>query len=332
VCWDPRLAEHGWPTARATAQMPWRRGRANLRYRGVMDEWPALPYEDWRPTRDTLHMYTQVVGKLRLARSPFEPQWANVPLYLTARGLTTSPVPVGLRTFDAEFDLFDHVLVIRTSEGGVERVPLGGAVAGFHGAVMAALGRLGAPVAISELPSEVPDPIPFPEDRTHAAYEPEPAHRFWQVLSRVDVVMKRHRARFRGRTTPVHFFWGSFDLANVRYSGRAATPPPGAGTIMRYSEDAEQICCGFWPGDQRTPMSAFFAYGYPSPPSIEEAHPRPEAARWVEEAGLFMLTYDAVRSLPDPAAAILDFLDSTYEACASRLGWPDLLTHREDEP
>jgi hypothetical protein len=197
---------------------------------------------------------------------------------------------------------------------------------------MEALRGLGLPVSVSELPSEIPDPIPFPLDRTHHTYDGAQAHRFWQVLSRVDVVLKRHHARFRGRTSPVHFFWGSFDLANTRYSGRPASPPPGAGTIMRYSEDAEQICAGFWPGDQRTPFPALFAYAYPRPDGIERSTPRPDAARWVEEAGLFVLPYDAVRAAPDPARAILDFLDSTYDACAARMGWSADLVSVEQPP
>jgi hypothetical protein len=152
-------------------------------------------------------------------------------------------------------------------------------------------------------------------------YDGEQAHRFWTVLTRVDVVMKRHRAQFRGKTSPVHFFWGSFDLANTRFSGRPASPPPGVDTILRHSDDAEQICAGFWPGDRRTPFAAFFAYGYPRPQGIELAHPRPDAARWVDEAGLFLLPYDAVREAPEPARAVLEFLTSTYDACAARLGW-----------
>lgn len=287
----------------------------------MTDDWPDLPYEAWRPTRDTLHLYTQVVGKLRLALSPFEPQWANVPLFLTARGLTTTPIPFGHRTFDAEFDLFDHVLVIRVSDGGAARVPLRGAVADFYRAVMDALEGLGVSVTVSELPSELADPIPFPLDRTHDAYDGARAHRFWQVLARVDVVMKRHRASFRGKASPVSFFWGSFDLACTRFSGRSASPPPGAGTIMRYSDDAELICAGFWPGDPRTPYPAFFAYGYPRPEGIELDQPRPAGARWVEEAGLFLLPYEAVRGEPDPAGAALEFLASTYDVCAARMGW-----------
>jgi Family of unknown function (DUF5996) len=298
-----------------------------------MERWPDLPYEEWQPTRDTLHLYTQVIGKLRLALSPFEPQWANVPLYLTARGLTTSPVPIDSRTFDAELDLFDHVLVVRTSDGGLARVPLRGqAVAEFYREVMESLSALGAVVRVSELPSEIPDPIPFPEDQVHHSYDGAQAHRFWQVLSQVDVVMKRHRARFRGRTSPVHFFWGSFDLANTRFSGRPATPPPGTDTIMRLSEDAEQICAGFWPGDPRVPFPAFFAYAYPKPDGIERAEPRPEPARWVDEAGLFLLPYDDVRRASDPAGSILEFLGSTYDACAARLGWSADLVSDEPAP
>ena len=221
-----------------------------------MDDWPALPYDDWRDTRDTLHMYTQIVGKIRLALSPFEPQWANVPLYVTARGLTTSPVPDGLRTFDVEFDLVDHRLVVRASDGGVEQLPLRPrAVADFYEDVMGALGRLGIDVTISPGPSEVPDPIPFAEDRVHHSYEPADAKRFFHVLSQVDVVLKEHRSRFNGKAPPVHFFWGSFDLVGTRFSGRPVTPPPEAGTIERYGGDAEQICGGFWPGHPGFPSA-----------------------------------------------------------------------------
>ena len=297
-----------------------------------MDDWPALPYDDWRDTRDTFHMYTQVVGKIRLALSPFEPQWSNVPLYVTARGLTTSPVPDGLRTFDAEFDLVDHRLVLRTNDGGVEQLPLRPlAVADFYQEVMDALARLGIDVTISPGPSEVPDPIPFAEDRTHHAYEPADAKRFFHVLSRVDVVFKEHRARFAGKTPPVHFFWGSFDLAVTRFSGRPVTPPPGAGTIMRYGGDAEQICAGFWPGQDAFRAAAFFAYAYPKPDGIASDAIEPEGAGWNADLGEFLFPYDAMRSAPDPVRALLDFLESTYDTCAARMGWsPDLI--RGDEP
>jgi hypothetical protein len=268
-------------------------------------------------------MYTQVVGKLRVARSPFEPQWANVGLYLTPRGLTTSAIPHGLASFDAEFDFIDHALVLRASNGAVERIPLSGQdVADFYRQVMEALQRLGMPVAVTELPQEVPDPIPFREDRVHHTYDPVSARRFWEVLSRIDIIMKRHRARFWGKTSPVHFFWGSFDLATTRFSGRPATPPEGAGTIMRYAEDAEQIAVGFWAGDDRMPFPAFYVYGYPKPNGCDGVVCRPDSASWIEEAGLFVLRYDAVREARDPEQAIAEFLDSTYEACAELMGWP----------
>lgn len=252
---------------------------------GVASEWPALPYADWQATRDTLHMYTQVIGKLRLALSPFEPGWANVPLYVTARGLTTSPVPIGLRSFDAELDLHDHALVLRTDDGRVERRPLGGAVADFYGDVMDALRRMQIDVSISVLPSEVPDPIPFPEDRTHATYDPAQVERFHRTLSIVDLVMKEHRAQFRGRTSPVHFFWGTFDLALTRYSGRLVEPLKVPNPIMHFGTDAELICAGWWPGDHRlaSPRSSpTHSRRHPASTRCRSGHPRRPGARMRE--------------------------------------------------
>jgi Family of unknown function (DUF5996) len=293
-------------------------------------DWPALPYDDWRETRDTLHMYTQVIGKLRLALSPFEPQWANVPLYVTARGLTTSPVPLGLRTFDAEFDFVDHQLVLRTSDRGIEQLPLRPQpVADFYGDVMGALAGLGFDVTISPGPSEVPDPIPFAEDRTHHSYDAEQVNRFFRVLAPADVVLKEHRSRFRGKAPPVQFFWGSFDLVATRFSGRPLTPPADADTITRYGGDAEQICGGFWPGHPKFASPAFFAYGYPKPPGIEQAAITPADAGWNDDLGEFIFPYDAMRTLPDPRRALLDFLETTYDACAQHLGWSPELTQVE---
>jgi len=289
-------------------------------------EWPSLPYEEWRDTRDTLHMYTQVIGKLRLALSPFEPQWANVPLYLTARGLTTTPIPFGSRTFDAEFDLIDHALVLRTGDGGVERRALGGAVADFYHDVMGALERLDVDVAVSVLPSEVAHPIPFPDDRTHSTYEPALANRFFRVLSLADRLAKAHRAGFRGRTSPVQFFWGTFDLALIR-SGRAmAAPPPESGVIRHFGLDAEVICTGWWPGDERVPHPAFYAYGFPKPDGIEGATIQPGAAQWIDALGEFILPYEDVRTLPDPGHRVLEFFRTTYESAATRMGWDPELT------
>ncbi len=293
-----------------------------------MNEWPALPYPEWRATRDTLHMYSQVLGKLRLALSPFEPEWGNVALYVTARGLTTSPIPVGLRTFDAELDLLGHVLLLRGSDGRIEQRPLGGSVAEFYRDVMAALRRMDVDVSISTTPSEVSNPIPFPDDHTHDTYDSQHAARFFDVLSKVAAVMNEHRAHFRGRSTPVHFFWGSFDLALSRFSGRPAEPAPGSGVIARLGADAEQICAGWWPGDERVPYPASYAYAYPAPDGIEKIPVQPSGAAW-NPIGEFLLPYETARQADDPRRAILDFLGSTYAGAASLLGWDSELTHVE---
>jgi hypothetical protein len=295
-----------------------------------MEAWPALPYEQWRDTRDTLHMYTQVIGKLRLALSPPEPQWANVPLYVTARGLTTSPVPFGTRTFDVEFDLVDHQVTLRTSDGGIELIALSPRpVADFYRDVVQGLTRLGIDVAISPIPSEVPDPIPFADDRMHRSYDDQEVRRFFQILSNVDLVFKEHRAGFWGRSTQVQFFWGTFDLALTRFSGRPATPPEGAGIIYRRGADAEQICAGFWPGHESFRQPAFFAYAYPKPEGIQEMSIGPDGAGWDEKLGEFILPYDVARGAADPRVAIQSFLDSTYSAAATAAGWSTDLVRME---
>ena len=291
-----------------------------------MSDWPELPYERWRDTEQTLHRYLQVVGKLRLALSPAEPEWGQVPLYLTARGLTTSPLPHPDGVFDVEVDLVDHLVSIRTARGVVEGLPLEPrSVADFYAELLAALARAGVPVEISPLAVEIPDPIPYPEDRDHASYDPEWAARFHQVLLLVDAVLKEHRGRFRGKTSRVSFFWGSGDLAYSRFSGRLVDPPLDAGTIMRGAHDAEQACAGFWPGDDTYPRPAFFAYTWPKPAGIETAELEPDGASWDGELGEFVLPYEAVRTAPEPRRSLLAFLDSTYRAGASRAGWaPEL--------
>lgn len=296
-----------------------------------MDEWLPLPYGEWQKTRDTLHLYTQIVGSLRLVLAPFEPHWMNVPLYLTSRGLTTSPMPVGSRTLDAEIDFIDSELIFRTSDGGTERRALGGAVADLFADVQRALRRLDVEAALPAGPSELPDPIPFAQDRTHDVYDPAQALRFWRVLARVDTVLKEHRAAFFGKCPPVSFFWGSFDLAVVRVGTRRVTPRAGAGTIERFVATAEQICAGWWPGDARYPDPAFYAYASPKPAGIERAAIRPAGAAWNTSIGEFLLPYAAVSASADPQAAILDFLRSTYDVGATLLGWPDGLT-RFDVP
>jgi hypothetical protein len=282
--------------------------------------WPELPYEAWRDTRDTLHMELQVVGKIRLALAPFEPEWSNVPLYVTARGLTTSPLRHGSgEIFDLDVDLHDHRVRVRTGAGRVEEIELRARpVAEFYEELMGALERADVPVEISPKPSEVPDPIPFPDDTTHAAYDAGWAHRFWRALASIDAVMKEHRAPFRGRSTPVQFFWGTFDLALTRYNGRPAEPH-GDDEIMRRSTDAEQICVGWWPGDQRVPAPSFFAYAYPKPDGIEHE------PGWDDAMGLIRLPYDDVRTAADPRRALLDFLERTYEAGARLARWDEAL-------
>ncbi len=286
------------------------------------DVWLEIPFDAWRETKDTLHMYTQVVGKLRLALSPPEPQWAHVTLYVTARGLTTGPMRSDRRIFQVDFDFVDHVLSIATSDGGLRRIPLvPRTVADFYGLVMEDLHSVGVDAKITTLPTEVPDPIPFPDDTVHAAYDAASINRFWRVLAQVDAVLREYRAPFLGRSTPVHFFWGTFDLACARYSGRPAEPPADAGLIHRRSADAEQACVGFWPGNDGFPEPAFFAYTYPKPDGLERASVRPDAAFWSDEIGEFLLRYDDARQASSPSDEMLAFFRSTYDAGATLAGW-----------
>jgi len=291
------------------------------------EPWPDVPYKEWRDTKDTLHMYTQVVGKLRLALSPPEPQWAHVALYVTARGLTTGPIPYQERVFQVDFDLIEHELTISSSDGGVHRQALEPRpVAAFYDQVMKGLRSLGIDVRISTMPQEVPDPIPFPNDTVHASYDPASVTRFWRALVQVDQVLRVHRSTFLGRSSPVNFFWGTFDLAYARYSGHPAEPPAGAGIIYRRSADAEQICAGFWAGDERHPRPAFFSYTYPKPQRLERAEIHPSAASWNQEIGEFLIDYDAIRTAPSPAKDLLAFFRSTYEVGATLSGWEPKLS------
>jgi hypothetical protein len=284
--------------------------------------WPALPFEEWRDTYATLHMWTQVIGKIRLALAPMTNQWWQVPLYVSARGLTTSPIPYGARSFEIDFDFIDHNLVVRTSEGATRALALvPRTVADFFRETRAILLALDLAVRIRTLPAEVPSPIPFPDDTRHAAYDAEHAHRFWDICRRIDLVLKEFRAGFRGKSSPVQFYWGTFDLAVTRFSGRMAPERPGADRITRLSYDEEQSSVGFWPGDATTGGPAFYAYTAPEPKGIAERKILPAAAFWSREKKEFLLPYEEVRREANPARAILAFAETTYEAGAALAGW-----------
>ena len=272
--------------------------------------WPPLPYEGWKDTRDTLHMQLQVIGKVRLALSPPEPEWANVPLYVTGRGLWTSTIPhPSGEVFDIDVDLLDHHVAVRSGSGRVERIPLRAPVASFYEDLMTALERVEVPVEISTLPSEVPDPIRFPDDLVHATYDPAAVTRFWRALLSVEAVLREHRGRFNGKAPPVQLWWGSLDLTTSRFTGRRLEPAPDADVITRVGGDEAYFSGGFWPGDTRTPHASFFAYMYPKPDGIESS------SGWNHERGEFLLPYDEVRESDDPRRTLLDFLDYAFEQC-----------------
>jgi hypothetical protein len=295
-----------------------------------LEVWPELPYDAWKDTLDTLHMNLQIVGKVRLSLTPFEPQWANVPLYLTARGMTTTPMAYKGLIFQIDVDLIDHQVLIETVKGETRRVALTARpVADFYADFLSTLGALGIRANFRPIPDEVSDPIPFAEDTVHATYEPEWANRFWRVLAQADLVLKEHRSHFRGRSSPVHFFWGTLDLAYTRYSGRPNVPPAGAGLIERLGGDAEQACAGFWPGHSRFPEPAFYAYTYPKPNGLDRQPIEPAEAGWNPDLREFALPYEDVRKSASPREAILRFFESTYAAGARLARWnPSLLIER----
>jgi hypothetical protein len=287
-----------------------------------IEAWPDIPLEAWRDTCDTLHRCVQIVGKIRLALAPPEPQWAQVALYVTPRGLWTGAIPYGDRSFAIEFDLVDHGLRVTVSDGSDRSIPLvPRTVADFYAETMRLLWGLGIDVDVWKVPVEVTDRIPFDQDIVHRAYDPIYARRFAQVLLQADAAMKEHRAPFRLRHTRVQFFFGSFDLAYARFSGRPAQPPSND-VIMRNAMDAEEICTGFWPGDDRFPEPAFWCYGYPKPPGAETARVGPAAGGWNAQMGEYVLPYADVRSASDPRAVLREFFTSTYDALAKLAQWP----------
>jgi hypothetical protein len=289
--------------------------------------WPALPLDAWADTCATLHLWTQVIGKIRLAHAPMINHWWQVPLYVTARGLSTSLIPYGSRSFQIDFDFCAQELVIRTSDGALDTMPLAPrSVADFYTEVMGRLSALGLETHIWTMPAEIDDAIPFDRDTQHAQYDADYAHRFWCVLVQVDRLLSRFRARFVGKVSPVHFFWGSFDMAVTRFSGRTApkltSASPNLGDwVMQEAYSHEVSSCGFWPGNGGFGQAAFYAYAYPEPDGFGTATIAPPAAYYDQALGQFILTYDAVRTAASPDDAVLDFLQATYAAAADLGHW-----------
>lgn len=302
------------------------------------EPWPELDLAQWGATRDTLHLWTQVVGKARLAQAPWVNHSWHCALYVTSRGLTTSLVPHGERHFQIDFDFVDHRLVVTTTDGDRESLALAPkSVAAFHREVMAALARLGVPVTVHPLPSEIPDAIPFPEDERHASYDGDAAQRFWRALASSQRVLERFRSTFLGKASPVHFFWGSFDLSLTLYSGRPAEPQvmPLPNLPAWVSKDAtmrEEAAFGFWPGNVGGPVAeaAFYAYAQPPPEGFTTAKVRPAAATFAKPMGEWILPYDAVRRSKDPDADLLAFLRDTYDAAADLGRWDRALLERTE--
>lgn len=289
--------------------------------------WPSIPLADWQDSRDTLHLYTQVVGKVRLANDPLTNHWWNSTLYVTARGLTTSLMPHATGpAFEIDFDLLDHRLDVTTVAGTRRSLALEPrTVADFYAAVMEMLDDLRVPTTIWPVPVEIAGAIPFADDRTHAAYDPAAVRRFWLALVAMERVFKVFRSSFVGKSSPVHLFWGSLDLAHTRFSGRPAPPHPGGAPncgphVMWEAYSHEVSSCGYWPGPPGD-EGVFYAYTYPDAPGFRDVAVAPPAARWDGDLGEFVLPYEVVRTAADPAATLLEFLHSTYEAAATTAGW-----------
>jgi hypothetical protein len=288
----------------------------------ALELWPSLPWEEWKDTATTLHMWTQMVGKTRLALTPLLNHWWNVPLYVTTRGLSTSSIPYQGYRFDLEFDFLDHRLKARLSSGESRSIELRPqSVAAFYDEYTHLLRSLNIDVTIHAKPVEVADPIPFAEDHQHASYDRDAVDRFWRILQHSDALLTLFRARFIGKSSPVHFFWGSFDLAVTRFSGRPAPPRPGADAVTREAYSHEVISAGFWPGNGGFGMPAFYCYAAPEPAGLKQQQISPTPAFYSSELNEFLLKYDDVRQLDSPDEALLDFLQSSYEAAAHLAGW-----------
>lgn len=293
---------------------------------GAATVWPDLPYPTWRDTAATLQLWTQIVGKVRLTLTPWVNHGWQVPLYVTARGLGTSPIPIGNELLEIEFDFITHRLVAHTSRGDERTLPLEPqTVADFHLRVVDLLSGIGVAVAINEIPNEVPNPIRFSKDRAHVTYDAAAAHRFWRTLVQVDRIFKLFRSSFLGKASPVHFFWGSFDLAITRFSGRPAPLHPGGvpglpDAVTREAYSHEVSSAGFWPGNEAFPHAAFYSYAYPEPAGFRD-RPVTPGAYFDTMLGEFILSYDTVRATAEPNALLLDFLSTTYAAAAEAGDW-----------
>ena len=288
--------------------------------------WPELPYEDWEPTKETLHRFCQMVGKVRMALVPFRNHWWHVTLYVSAHGLTTGPMPHGELTAEIELDFVDHRVHVRTSEGRAASFALRDrlACADFHRDLSAALRDVGVDVAVSPDPFDLGDSPPFPEDTLHDRYDAGAVERFWRILRLIDATLARFASGFSGKASPSHVFWHSFDLAHARFSGRRAPAIEGADSVTAEAYSHEVIAFGWWPGDdRRTPFPAFYSYTAPEPAGLREHPLEPAAAEWQDtgNGSLAVLPYDALRALPDPAEALLSFYDSAYRAGATAAGW-----------
>jgi hypothetical protein len=291
------------------------------------EAWPSLPLEDWANTCATLHMWTQIVGKIRLVQGPWMNHSWHVTLYVTSTGLTTSPIPYGLRTFQIDFDFIKQELRIQSSDGRTAGLPLQGqSVAAFYRRLMQELGSLDVHIDIHTKPNEVPDPIRFDQDETHKAYDPEYANRFWRILVQSDRIMKEFRSRFIGKCSPVHLFWGALDLAVTRFSGRPAPPHPGGipnlpDPVTREAYSQEVSSCGFWPGGGAVPYAAFYSYAYPEPAGFSAAPIQPKGAFYSQDLREFILPYETVRQAESPDQVLLEFFQAAYDAAADLAHW-----------
>ena len=303
----------------------------------IEDHWPPLAFEAWEETYATLHRWTQIVGKIRLAQSPWVNHSWHVPLYVTTRGLSTSPIPHGARTFEIVFDFLDHLLLIRTSAGDEAVLHLRPKpVATFYEELLGTLDELGVGVTIHGSPNEVDDATPFAKDWRHKSYDPEYVTRFWRVLVQADRVLQDFRSRFIGKCSPVHFFWGSFDLAVTRFSGRPAPTHPGGipnlpDWVAREAYSHEVSSCGFWPGGGPHPFPLFYSYAYPAPDGFSSAAVEPEGAIYSTDLREWILPYDAVRQAAQPDVALKAFLDTTYAAAAELGNWDRAALERSDD-